>query len=190
VRRCIASPANVSGLVRRLCGILIINPATDHAVLAWRLQAAGRPSDQLQSTPKQVTNCKFNVACGRKRAPAPPSISPRRARHSSLSTSHVTGGLTLALRSGQRTTMPTGQAHPRAPCWFNVRLELPSASTPSGRKLNRNGRGQRTVPAASQVVRVVAASVRQPSLLTACRCRHLLNQRNLADENRSDSPAF
>jgi hypothetical protein len=189
VRRCIASPANVSVLMRRLCGILIFNRATDHAVIAWRLQAAARPSDQLRPTPKQLTNCEFNVAREGKRAPAPPSILPRRARQSSSSRSHVTAGLTLALMSGQRATMSIGQAHRRAACWFNT-LELPAASTPSGRKLNWIGRGERTVSAASQAVRVVAARVRQPSLLTACRCRHFPNQRNLADENRSDSPAL
>jgi hypothetical protein len=95
----------------------------------------------------------------------------------------------LALMSGQRNNANRPSTAARSG-WFNATLKLPAASTPSGRKLNRIGRGERTVPAASQVVRVVAASVRQPSLLTACRCRHFPNQRNLADENRSDSPAL
>jgi hypothetical protein len=130
------SSANVSLLMRRLRRMLIVNPAADGAILAWRLRAARRPSDRSRSTPKQVTNCEFDVAYGAKRALATSRLSPRRARQSSLSTPLLTGRLAAALGSGPRATMPLKHADARRagsmPCWTCRWHRWPGAEAKAG----------------------------------------------------------
>ena len=89
--------------------------------------------------------------------------------------------------------LPFGQAYRRALRRFKGTRELPAASMAEQleAKTAMRALGQTTMLAAPRVVRrgLPRLSGSAPSP-TACRCWHVLNQRNLADENRPDSPAL